>query len=96
MTKDIKKPKMYQEKAYICYQIKYPKGNHKTLREQNMSVKNSYARTFFYQTSKLPLLSFHLAASQEDDLAVRRLARQRKSYPTRGCGTLEIVPEIDD
>ena len=74
----------------------YPNGNHKPLKEQNMSVKISYARTFFYQKSKLPLLAFHLAASQEDDLAVRRLARQRKSYPTRGCGTLEIVPEIDD
>jgi hypothetical protein len=61
-----------------------------------MSVKISYARTFFYQKSKLPLLAFQLAASQEDDLAVRRLARQGKSYPTRGGGALGIVPEIDD
>jgi hypothetical protein len=61
-----------------------------------MSVKISYARIFFYQKSKLPLLVFQLAASQEDDLAVRRLARQGKSYPTGGYGALRIVPEIDD
>jgi hypothetical protein len=91
MTKDIKKPKMYQDKAYICNQIKYPQENHRPLKEKTFLRKN-----LFYQKSKLPLLAFQLAASQEDDLAVRRLARQGKSYPTRGCGALGIVPETDD
>jgi hypothetical protein len=65
------------------------------LLKQNIS-KKFLRKIFFHQKSKLPLLVFQLAASQEDDLAVRRLARQGKSYPTRGGGALGIVPEIDD
>jgi hypothetical protein len=85
---------MYQDKAHICYQIKHPKGNHKPLKTKYQ--QKILTQDLFHQKSKLPLLIFHLAASQEDDLAVRRLARQGKSYPTRGCGALGILPEIDD